>query len=429
MLCSAALTVGSVAACSAPKLPADADGVQISTTTPQGVRAQQILDMLNSDWPISQESVKTLAGPEQVDFVTTAMDQLWWERPYRVAEVDYGAATAELQLATSYGGRQTIDIRTAPSTLVDRFKVSTPSPVIGSWEDVDHALGQLNGRYAYQVSKISDGRCDMIAGSNTDVSMPLASIFKTYVLLAVAQEVAAGRLSWDDEVTVTAKAKAVGSSAFDKLKPGATIPVRLAAEKMISSSDNMATDLLIERVGKPAVTHALVTAGHHDPASMTPFPTMHEMFSIGWGIPDLREQWRDADRAQRDELLRETDLRPYKSDPQRTHTPAAAYGAQWFGSPADVCRIHVALQQTGQPVRDIMAALPGIDLDRAKWPYIGAKAGNLPGDLTFSWYVEDRSGQPWVVSLQTSWDTFHGGRTAAWLMGVVKGMFALIPTQ
>ena len=81
------------------------------------------------------------------------------------------AATPDL-----HGGRQTIDIRTAPSTLVDRFKVSTPSPVIGSWEDVDHALGQLNGRYAYQVSKISDGRCDMIAGSNTDVSMPLASI-------------------------------------------------------------------------------------------------------------------------------------------------------------------------------------------------------------------------------------------------------------
>ena len=75
-----------------------------------------------------------------------------------------------------------------------------------------------------------------------------------------------------------------------------------------------------------------------------------------------------------------------------------------------------------------MADLPGIDLDPAQWPYIGAKAGNLPGDLPFSWYAEDRTGQPWVVSLQTNWDTFHGPRTGAWLMGVTKALFRLIPT-
>ena len=40
---------------------------------------------------------------------------------------------------------------------------------------------------------------------------------------------------------------------------------------------------------------ALAAAGHHDPASMTPFPTMHELFSVGWGQPDLREQWKAAD--------------------------------------------------------------------------------------------------------------------------------------
>ena len=48
---------------------------------------------------------------------------------------------------------------------------------------------------------------------------------------------------------------------------------------MISASDNMATDLLIARLGPGAVERALVAAGHHDPASMTPFPTTHELFS------------------------------------------------------------------------------------------------------------------------------------------------------
>ena len=61
---------------------------------------------------------------------------------------------------------------------------------------------------------------------------------------------------------------------------------------MISASDNMATDLLMARVGPDALHRALVRAGHHDPASLTPFPTTHQMFSVGWGTPDLREQWK-----------------------------------------------------------------------------------------------------------------------------------------
>ena len=73
--------------------------------------------------------------------------------------------------------------------------------------------------------------------------------------------------------------------------------MRTAAEKMIATSDNMATDLLIERMGTHAIEEALATAGHHDPASMTPFPTMYELFSVGWGQPDLREPVEAGDPA------------------------------------------------------------------------------------------------------------------------------------
>src|SRR6185437_16665686 len=102
---------------------------------------------------------------------------------------------------------------------------------------------------------------------------------------------------------------------------------------MISARDNMATDLLIARLGPGAVERALVEAGHHDPGSMTPFPTMHEMFSVGWGEPDLREQWRSAVQTgqpkARARLLEQTNSRPYQPDPTRTRTPASAYGAEW----------------------------------------------------------------------------------------------------
>ena len=49
-------------------------GVHIDTNTPQGLRAKQTMDMLNSDWPIGPVGVRTLAAPEKVDEVGTKLD-------------------------------------------------------------------------------------------------------------------------------------------------------------------------------------------------------------------------------------------------------------------------------------------------------------------------------------------------------------------
>jgi beta-lactamase class A len=200
---------------------------------------------------------------------------------------------------------------------------------------------------------------------------------------------------------------------------------------MISASDNMATDLLIGRLGPGAVERALVTAGHHDPASMTPFPTTHELFSVGWGKPDLREQWKQASPQGRDQLLKQTNSLPYEPDPERTHSPASGFGAEWYGTANDICRVHAALQASAvgkaAPVKEILSAIPGIDLDRKKWPYIGAKGGNLPGDLTFSWYAVDHTGQPWVVSFQLNWPKFRSQTAAGWLLSIVHQTFDLAP--
>ena len=79
------------------------------------------------------------------------------------------------------------------------------------------------------------------------------------------------------------------------------------------------------------------------------------------------------------------------------------------------------------PVKQILSAIPGIDLDKAKWSYIGAKGGNLPGDLTFSWYAVDHTGQPWVVSFQLNWPHFHSPTAAAWLLSIAHQAFDLAP--
>lgn len=416
--------------------PADAAyGTPIEINTPQGLRAKQTLDMLNSDWPIGPVGVRTLAVPEKVDDIAFKLDRIWWDRPFTVTDVEIGAGQAKVGVLTSYGVAQEIDLRTNEAGLVDRLDVSLRPPVVDEWADVDAELTKSGARYSYQVSKVVADRCDVVAGTNTELSLPLASIFKLYVLLAVADAVKAGTLEWTDTLTITKRAKAVGSAGLEELPPGARVSVRTAAQQMISASDNMATDLLIARLGPGAVERALVAAGHHDPASMTPFPTMHELFSVGWGRPDLREQWRQAveqgNPQVRAKLLKQTNSRPYEPDPKRTHTPASNFGAEWYGSAADICRVHIALQAAAvgeaAPVKDILAAIPGIDLDGSKWDYIGAKGGNLPGDLTFSWYAVDHTGQPWVVSFQLNWPRYRSPTAAGWLLSIVRQAFDLVP--
>ena len=414
-----------------PTAPAGAAyGAHIETNTPPGLRAKQTVDMLNSDWPIGVPGVSTLAAAPQVDDVAFMMDRMWWDRPFTVSSIDYGAGQATLHLSTSYGVGQDIELRTDDAGMVDRFKVTLRKPEIKQWSDIDAEATKSGARYSYQASKVSDGTCTKVAGSNVDDSLPLASIFKLYVLLAVADAVNAGRVRWDDQLTITKEVKAVGSAGFEDLPPGSRISVRDAAQQMISASDNMATDMLMARLGPGAVERALVHAGHHDPASMTPFPNTHELFSVGWGKPDLREQWKAASPQGRAQLIAQTNTRHYEPDPERTHTPASPYGAEWYGTAVDICRVHVALQSVAvgpaAPVKDILSATPGIELDKTKWPYIGAKGGNLPGDISFSWYAVDRTGQAWVLSFQLNWPKFRSLTAASWLLSIAQGAFELI---
>ena len=430
-LATAVVLLATSCAHTGPPVAEAAYGMHIDTNTPQGLRAKQLLDMVNSDWPIGTVTVGTLAEPQMVEPVGAAMDRLWADRPITVTAISLGAGQATLHVRNSYSVGQTVTMRTGDSGLVDRFEVEIDKPTIRQWPDIDAEIAESGAGYAYQVSKVSGGECTEVAGTDVDRPMPLASIFKLYVLLAVAEAVNDGTLRWDEQLTITEANKAVGSAGFNDLEPGAKVSVKDAAQQMISASDNMATDMLMARLGPGGVERALVTARHHDPSSMTPFPSTYELFAIGWGKPDVREEWKTASRAHRAEMLEHTRALPYEPDPMLNRTPASPYGIEWYGTPMDICRVHAALQVAAHgpaaPVRDILSATPGIELDRSKWSYVGAKGGNLPGDLTFSWYAEDRAGQGWVVSYQLNWPEYRSLTAATWLLSIATQSFDLIP--
>src|SRR5437899_1727052 len=201
-----ALVVALASGCTTSATPAPvADttyGAPIEINTPQGLRAKQTIDMLNSDWPIGTVGVRTMAAPQQVDAVTSAMGNLWLDRPITVTGIEIGAGQATLHTLTPYGAAQDIELRTNADGFVDRFAVKLQPPKITEWRDIDTVLAKTGARYSYQVSRVNDGKCEAIAGTNADLSLPLASIMKLYVLLAVADAVKAGTVHWTDQLTI-----------------------------------------------------------------------------------------------------------------------------------------------------------------------------------------------------------------------------------
>jgi len=238
-----------------------------------------------------------------------------------------------------------------------------------------------------------------------ETAAPVASVFKLYVLYALADAVARGDVSWDDTLTVTDRVRSLPSGELQDAPTGTEVTVAEAAEKMIAISDNTATDMLIDHLGRERIERAVAETGHHDPAVLTPFLTTREMFRLGWGDPDRLERWYAGDIDERREILAEmagddTELDELivGGDPQWPK------GADWFASARDIARVLAALDDHPDPqVWSILSAEPGVAAPGGA--QLGFKGGSSLGVLTGTWTVRTEDGRSaYVVLLQSTDD-------------------------
>jgi beta-lactamase class A len=106
---------------------------------------------------------------------------------------------------------------------------------------------------------------------NADLRVHAASTMKVPVMIQVFRDVEAGRLSLDDRLNVTNNFRSLADSSPYRLdraddsdsslyrKVGQSIPVRDLVRLMITVSSNLATNILIERVGAARVMATLRT--------------------------------------------------------------------------------------------------------------------------------------------------------------------------
>jgi hypothetical protein len=118
---------------------------------------------------------------------------------------------------------------------------------------LDAIIAQAGGEVALAATNLTTGET---VERDAERSMPTASVFKLPLLVEVFLQVEAGKLDFDERVTLSAEDIVVGSGILRDFGPGLQPTLRDLTTMMIIVSDNSATNLLLDRIGGPQRVNA-----------------------------------------------------------------------------------------------------------------------------------------------------------------------------
>ncbi len=318
-------------------------------------------------------------------------------------------------------------------TLLFRPAADTDLPPFASWSELDTALTALGGKVnfgAYLLTEAADAQAPgnvftvtPVHTFNPELRLALGSTFKLYVLGALGEAVASGKIKWDEPLPIKTEYKSLPSGTMQDEPEGKAFPVSLFAQKMISISDNTATDHLIRRVGRDAVEEYMARL-HGKPTLNYPFLTTREMFALKLSSDTtLMPRWNSLGEAQRRDMVVADDpvtpsrrigpshqpgevanTNPELAAASKWTKPRYIDTIEWFSSPDELARLFADLHRLElQPgLAEIGRALrlnPGLPLDTETWTGIAFKGGSEPGVLNLSWMLTHTDGRILVVTV------------------------------
>jgi beta-lactamase class A len=115
----------------------------------------------------------------------------------------------------------------------------------GSTKEKKHQLDP-----SYLFVEIDSGEYSELGA---DRVLPAASTIKLPILIALFQDVDAQKVQLEEKLTIDKRSIAEGSGDLQEQKPGTQVSILVAATKMMTISDNTATNLLIDRLGGSTV--------------------------------------------------------------------------------------------------------------------------------------------------------------------------------
>jgi beta-lactamase class A len=144
------------------------------------------------------------------------------------------------------------------------FARGQDAPARADMPALRHALDAIadahHGTVGYSVTDLDTG--DRISRRG-DETFPTASLIKVAILVTLYDQVAKGRISLDDPVTVLRIDQVPGSGIVQFLHNGTILSIHDAAWLMTTISDNTATNLILDRIAIRPVWDKMDSLGLH----------------------------------------------------------------------------------------------------------------------------------------------------------------------
>jgi len=357
---------------------------------------------LNDGPPLREEyeefmSDDMLSALSYDDFLATQLSARP-ETPFTLSDPTDAGITATAVLTNAFGEDVALDVTVLNGEVAGLllYPLSSAEPPV-SFEE---ALANLEAEGAVQYLIADAADCSVLQGSGEDRSMPIASMFKLFVLGAVADAVDSGTIAWNDAVTIRDELDSLPSGTTQNDEPGSTRTVEELAALMITISDNTATDHLVDLVGRETIEAGLEEWGHSNPADMQPLLLTSDLFKLKYLLSDEERAAfvaleTDAKRMEL-KVIGEGPL-PALSD--LVNEPRDLTTLEWFATPLDLCRVMVKLRTT--PVASDIIALPSLTSEVApdpSWTWHGSKGGAEVGLFALSSLVETTNRSVVVVT-------------------------------
>jgi beta-lactamase class A len=266
------------------------------------------------------------------------------------------------------------------------------------------ALSKLPGQSAFLFTALDGDQVKPLFGIRQDGRFAVGSSFKLFILGELAVEVNADRRGLDNAMRLRADLKGPPSSDMGDWPAGSPVTLHTLALKMISISDNTATDHLLYLLGRENVERQMARMGHSHPEWNRPLLSTREMTMLRdkkTGM--LGNEYLKLDEAGRRKFLAERIAKA--PDYEQLDFDTAAYSvAEWYATPLDMARAlawlknHTESNERANSLRGILAIDSKLPHDAKRWPYVGFKGGSEDQILAGNWLLEHRDGR---------WYTFH----------------------
>ena len=266
----------------------------------------------------------------------------------------------------------------APDGRITMLFLQNPLPLDLTLEAALSGFGMVAAEHAYLITRNGG----VVAARAAAEPLAVGSAFKLGILAVLLDQITAGARSWSDVVTLEARHVSLPTGLLQVFPAGAPLTLHTLAALMISRSDNTATDLLLDVVGRDAVA---VRLGRDEPVLST-----REFFVLK-ADRTLREQYlAAADAADRQAVLALASRQPLPAAGaiEVPHQP----GIEWYVPLETLCGLIEAVGTL--PLTGIN---PGV-ADPAAWAAIAYKGGSETGVLNFTTRLESAAGDVYCVA-------------------------------